>query len=703
MSSILESASFFRLRGVLEACDWRVDDHKIASALPHFIDKLAAVDTITALQNLDIDVNAHPCNLKVIRNTDCPALFLTTDGRLMSLLEHKADRYLVHRDESIFPKWEKLGPQNGTLITLKQRDAEQEAQDRSKDREVAGFKRHLSGLAPNLYVVFFAALVTNFLAFAPPLFIMVLYDRVIPSGSQDLLFALILGMGLVISTDIALRLLRNKVISLVGADVDQFMGNLLFRKLMSLPLEQLTKSDIDQQFNRLKQFESLRDAFTGPTLVSLFDLPFTLVFGALIFFISPVLGFCILGTAIAFLISHLLLGPIQQKRQSTAATSRLALQNLQTELLSNQRAIARFGVKKLWIDRVAQRASVASDDTRAAKEITLAMQAVGQSLMMFAGAMTILIGALGVINETLTLGGLVASMALVWRVLSPLQSLYGSSTQIKGHRRSISQIERIAKLPEEMRSGIWQSQAKIQSGVVELDNISFRYQPTGDPVVAGITLSAKPGQITVVSGLNAAGKSTILRMFANLYTPMSGALRIDGMDVRQIPVDDLRDRVSFAPQEPEFFFGTIAQNFRMNNILASDEEIWTAIKSVGLLAEVQSFERGIETQMNDAFMARVSPSVLKALNVARALVKDASIYVFDEPSNGLDAKLDREILKCLIKLKEKHTVVISTRFAHHLELADQAIFLAEGRVSLKGAGREVMSQLDSQGHAKVLQ
>jgi len=570
MSSVLESSSFFRLRGLLEACNWRVDDHRIAGVLPHFIDKLGAVDTITALQNLNIEVDAHPCNLEAIGKADCPAFFQTSDGNLMGLLDCNKDRYLVHRDESIFPKWEKLAPRNGTLITLKLRDAVKEAQDRKKEHEVTAFWRHLSGHAPNLYIVFFAALFTNVLAFAPPLFIMVLYDRVIPTGSHDLLLSLIIGMGLVVSTDIALRLVRNKVISLVGADVDRFMGNLLFRKLMSLPLEQLTKSDIDQQFNRLKQFESLREAFVGPTLVSLFDLPFTILFGVLIFIISPVLGLCILGTATAFLIAHLFLAPIQQSRQSAAATSRLALQNLQTELLTNQRAIARFGVKDLWIDRIKQRVSVAADETRAAKEISLAAQAVGQSLMMFAGAMTILIGALAVINETLTLGGLVASMALVWRVLSPIQSIYGSSLQIQGHRRSISQIVRIANLPEEMRSGIWQSQTSFQSGVVEFDNISFRYQSSGDPIIAGVTAAAEPGQITAVSGLNAAGKSTLLRMIVNLYTPMAGAIRIDGMDIRQIPVNDLRNKVSYAPQEPEFFFGTIAQNFRMNNILASD-------------------------------------------------------------------------------------------------------------------------------------
>jgi len=107
--------------------------------------------------------------------------------------------------------------------------------------------------------------------------------------------------------------------------------------------------------------------------------------------------------------------------------------------------------------------------------------------------------------------------------------------------------------------------------------------------------------------------------------------------------------------------------------------------------------------MNDEFMAKASRSVLKALNVSRALVKEASIYVFDEPSNGLDAELDRVIMRSLNILKEKRTVIISTRFAHHLEMAGRAIFLVEGRISISGTGAEIIAQLKDQGQSRVLQ
>ncbi len=696
MTAIQDSPSFFRLRALLEAGNWRAEDQMIARALPHFIDEIDALETVRALENLGVDVKGHRCNSRELAADDCPALFQPQSGPMVGLLDKADGKFLVHRSDSHFPGWEKFDPVDGLLIRVGQNRHDDDQVTLDQTREVTNLRSHIGSYGPLLLVVFFTALLTNILAFAPAGFILVVYDRVIPTGSQSLLIALAMGMCLVLGTDILLRYLRNKAIAFVGADVDKFMGKMLFRKLMSMPLEQLTKTGVDQQFNRLKQFESIRDAFTGPVLISLFDLPFTLIFALVIFYISPTLGYCIVGTALAFLIAYLTFAPLHGRAQTKSAKSKLVLQNLQSEIISSQKAIRRLGVQQIWLDRIELRAQDAASDMRNAKQISLSMQAVGQSLMMLAGAMTILIGASGVINGTLTQGGLVASMALVWRVLSPLQAIYGAVPQIKGHWRSFSQIERIASLPEESRSGLGQTQAKAFKGKVELISAAFRYLPTGDPVISNVSLCAEPGRMVAISGLNGAGKSTILKLLSNLHAPMSGSLRVDGMDTRQIPVDDLRTAISFAPQEPEFFFGTIAQNFRLNNILATDEEIWDAIRAVGLEEKVLAFPKGINTQMNDDFLATMSRSVLKALSISRALVKDAPIYIFDEPSNGLDRDHDAAIVAKLNEMKAKRTIIICTRFSHHLLAADHAIFLVDGRISMEGKGSEVLAQL--QGH-----
>lgn len=703
MTAIHESSSFFRLRGLLEAGNWRAEDEMIARALPHFIDELDPVDTICALENLGIPVTGHKCRTDQIRHADCPALFQPKNGPMIGILDRVDERFLIHPDGALFPKWTELPQLEGVLIRMGKNTGTQETGAPGQKTKATLLRKHLRGFFPLLSIVFLTALLTNLMAFAPAAFIMVLYDRVIPTGSQELLLALIAGMGLVLATDMLLRFLRSRAVALIGAEVDRFMGVLLFRKLMALPLDQLNKSDVDQQFSRLKQFESLRDIFTGPALISFFDLPFTILFGIAIYIISPLLGFCVFLTVIAFIAAYLILAPIQRARQSASSASRMASQALQTEVLSQQNAICRLGMQNTWIARSEKLIRAAAEDTRAVKQIGLIMQTVGQSLMMLAGAVTILIGAFGAIEGTLSLGALVATMALVWRVLSPMQAIYGAAPQIRAHITSLSQIERVADLPEELRNGVWHTRSKAFKGRVELAGVSFRYTNHGDPIVSNVKLSANPREMLVITGPNGAGKSTVLKLTANLHTPISGAVRVDGMDARQIPTDELRGSISFVPQTPEFFYGTVAQNFRMNKILATDEEIWQAIRDVGLESEIRGFPDGLETQMTEAFQATVSQSVLKTLSVSRGLIKDVPIYVFDEPSNGLDRDHDAKVMRKLYALKKDRTVILCTRFAAHVGAADQAVFLEDGRITLSGTGAELLQQLRGHDMEMVLQ
>ena len=182
MTAIQESAGFFRLRGLLEAGNWRAEDAMLAQALPHFIDQLDPVDTIAALENLGINASGFPSRTDKISTADCPALFQPKTGPMIGILDRDGARFLIHDPDAFFPAWRDLPATEGVLITLGKNDATQEIDDEPAGREVRGLRRHLAGFTPVLVTIFFVALLTNLLAFAPAVFIMVLYDRVIPTG-----------------------------------------------------------------------------------------------------------------------------------------------------------------------------------------------------------------------------------------------------------------------------------------------------------------------------------------------------------------------------------------------------------------------------------------------------------------------------------------------------------------------------------------
>lgn len=675
MTAINSSPGFSRLRRLIQAGGWRAEDRFIAASMPHFIDEIRPADTIATLRNLGLATEAQRARLNALSRADLPCLFVPDSGSLIGVLERHGARLLIQKDGADAPVWVDAHSGPGHVIRIPRAT---DASNESADTLGARFLRFRSIFGALVLVSF----ITNLLAFAAPIFVMAIYDRVIPTGSAMFLTHLLIGMGAVLGADMLLRVLRSRALSHVGGEVDRFMGRLLFRKLMMMPLDQLLKSDVDQQLSRLRQFESLREAFTGQALISFLDLPFTLMFIAVIWMISPTLGLAI-GAAVAlYALAFAVALPIQRELNRRAASSRLAQQTLQSEIIAHQRSLNRLGAGDVWLNRASGLTAAAASDARIAREASLIAQAFGKSLMMLAGGLTIFIGARAAIEGDITLGALVATMALVWRVLAPIQALYAAGPQIAGYIQSYRQIGRILRVPEETRHGVRQSQGKAFEGAVEFTSCTFRYLPIADPVVTGLSFKVEPGEFVVVAGPNGAGKSTVLKLLANLHTAQAGSIMIDGMDHRQIPVDVLREAISFTPQHTRFIHGTIAQNFRFANILASDEEIWACIRAAGLEESIRALPEGIHSRITEEMQGRMSRSVLQALAVARGFVKDAAIYVFDEPANGLDRTLSDALLRRIEALRGHRTVLMTSRFETHLRAADRVLYLEAGRARI---------------------
>ncbi len=271
-------------------------------------------------------------------------------------------------------------------------------------------------------------------------------------------------------------------------------------------------------------------------------------------------------------------------------------------------------------------------------------------------------------------------MALVWKVLGPLQSLQGAAAQVVAHLRSAAQVERVLALPEEMSRGPVRSHTKRFRGRLTLGGVGHRYSERSDPALSGVNLTVEPGELVVVCGRNSSGKSTLLKLIDGLYTPVAGSLQIDGIDYRQIAVEDLRAAIAYAPQDAELFHGTIAQNFRLAAPLATDDEIWAAIDRLGLREAVARLPEGIETRLTEAQRRNMSRAQLQALALARTFVRKAQVYLFDNACEGLDDAAADAFLAQVQALRGEHTVVMVSDRPSHMKLADRLVFLDRGRV-----------------------
>ncbi len=669
-------ASIALLRRLVVASGFNGEDWALSGALPHDADVGGGIDYATALENLGLPLFKAKTELDQIAEEDCPCLFLTDKGATSIIMEVGKGRILAAPDGVATPNWRRAEKLRGTLVKILRKT---EAQPPVTTREIGAFIREFRGVIASLFA---ASFFTNVMAMAAPVLIMVIYDRVIPTKSSDLIFSLAVAVSIIVIADLALRIVRARQVAYMGGKVEKALGLALFRKLSGLPLAQLDKSSVHEQISRLRQFEGLRDIFTGQLFSTALDLPFVVMFLALIFAFSVNIGLMLLGFIGLFLVATLVVTPIQKMQNAAVGAAKTVHQRLLFEMTQNQLSLQRLGAEDVWRARIAEAAARAATTSRRAKQFQLMAQTFGQTLMMVAGVGTIAFGATSALNEDITFGQLIAIMALVWRVLGPVQALYSSVSQMQGFVQSNRQIARVLALPEEFRRAGAEARPKVFEGRLEIANVTHRTDPTRDPVLSGVSLSVEMGALVMLCGHSGAGRSALLTLINRLHQPGFGSIHLDGVDYRQIAADELRNAIAYAAPEPAFFHGTVRQNFLLANPTLSDTDIREMLEVMGLWQEVESLPSGLDTRMDEAFQKRMSRAVAKGLALARCLLRDSPVYLLDDPCSGLDEEREHRFLQLLSAMKGRKTVLMKTDRPSHLSLADRLVFLDRGRLVL---------------------
>ena len=659
----------------------------IKNALPHFVDVFSGSDYITALKNLGADLQLSKTRQKHLSDADLPCLFLTGSGPAQLVLASDDERLLILTAGDATPVWTPPSKTRGAAVRIDvQGNASQKDEAARARASLTGFRSIIAGL-------FAMSLFSNLIALATPVLVMVIYDRIIPAKSIDTVLAFAIAAFAVALLDVSLRAVRAMAIAHMGSHVEKELGLALFRKLSGLPLANLEKSGIHEQIARLRQFESFRDFFSGSLFTTFLDLPFVLIFVAVVFSLTPQVGWFILGVVALFSIASCISLMMQKTLGRKASAAKSEQQRFLYEASKNVTSIQRLGAEEFWKNRLEKATTSAARAARRAKTAQMIAQACGQSLMMIAGAGAIAIGAASALAGDVTIGALIALLTLVWRILGPFQALYSGVSQLSGFVSSLQQIKRVLSLDGEGVGDETAAWGKRFTGRIEIRNVSHRFDPSQDPVLSAVSLSIKPGQVTVFCGLSGSGRSTLFNLMNRLYTPTSGAIYFDEVDYRQIDVSDLRRAITLERQHTEFFHGTIRQNFELANPDVSDEEIAIVLRSLGMDDYIAALPNGIETRLDEAFQSKMSKSLGKGLGLARCLLRDSDIYLFNEPCSGLDDTHEHRFLACLRAMKSERTVLMTSDRPSHWEIADHLVFLDRGKVVVNAPRAEALPRI----------
>lgn len=679
------------LSPLLAALEWTGESRHLFEALPHF-DNVDNVEGIRAvLSRLNLDTKKRKTSIAQLPQSILPCLFFDSDGRPFVLLERQDNGQTLAFDGTARSfRYIEASTAVGTAYGVHRRNP---AADNASKSDRPWFEDILSRFRSTLITLIVLSLVMNALSMLLPVYVMQVYDKVIGTKSLPTLISLLVGIGIAIFAEMRLRKMRVRTLAFLGGRFESLVSIGVAQQLLNFPIGMTESVSTGNQITRLKQFEGVREAFVGPLGSALLDLPFVLLFCGAVFIIGGPLGWIPVTMVFVLLIIGAVASPISTRLVGKAGDTRTKNRSALMELTQKQQTLRDVAAEDVWTDRYKDVAADHFYRQFQAQQFTSTIQTIGQALVMASGIATLFVGSHMVLAGDLSVGALIAIMALVWRVLSPLQAAFASLNRLSQMVSSIHQINRMMKMPVERAPGQLPSIHRKLKGQINIAQVSFKYTPRGEPVLRGVDLKVNPGELIAITGASAAGKSSLLNIVAGLYKPQGGAVLVDGLDLRQINVGELRAEIGFSPQFHSFFYGTLLQNAQLAYPDASRGDVIRLLNELGAGDMLATLPEGVDTRIGGKSPPRLDESFRQQLSLARAFIKDAPIYLLDEPGRNLDRNADLAFIRYLSGLKGKSTVLMVTHRPSHMRIADKLVIMSAGQIVAAGPPEEVLEAI----------
>lgn len=551
-------------------------------------------------------------------------------------------------------------------------------------RALKACKRHFG------YALFFSAL-TNLLYLVPMLYMLQVYERVVPTRGHATLLLLTLVLLFALLTLSSLDVIRSRLLVRAGVRLDRLLSGAIFDAT-------LARSDPSgQRLSRqaVREFDTLRQALTGPAIIAILDAPWVPVYVLVAFLLHPWLGvLALVGAIIVVALAWLNEQVTRDRLQRANEAAGRAYADFET-IVGSADVVRALGMREAMVaSHLSQRSSMMrlqTDASMAASGVTTASKTFRQLLQSLALG----VGALLAIDGKVSPGAIFAASLIVGRALAPIDQMVGNWRTILSARGAWRTLNRLL---DESPPEFAHTQLPRPAGRIEVEQLHV-FSPNREPILNNLTFEIPAGEVVAIVGPSGAGKSTLVRALAGAISSEHGVIRYDGADQRNWDPERLAEHVGFMPQEPALFSGTVKENIaRFRNRLGEDPslidtDVIAAATAAGAHDLIQRLPGGYDTMLGLGGQG-LSAGQGQRVALARALFRGPAVLILDEPNSNLDAEGDHELARCLELAKNNGTTVILV--AHRmsmLPIVDRLMVIQNGRLAAYGPRDEVLAKI----------
>jgi len=632
-----------------------------------------------------------------------PALAQMTSGQIVLVLGQTEDRLSIY-DASLPDKQSEATVDEfvpvfeGTILRARPSLEQLETRHIESKNPSHWFWGEFRNFRRQFIEVAAGSLVANLLAVAVAMFSLQVYDRVIPHQSQATLWVLALGAMLAVMMEGFLKIARSTLMDLTGRRIELAVQERLMERLLGMKAGP-NRATPSQTFAAMREFGAVREFFTSTTIGTLADLPFLLIFFALVASIGGNLVWVLIAGSLLMVLPGIffqkkMMALTKETQGASTRAARLLYEAVyEHETVTTQRAQDR--IRRVWAELSALSAVKNSDQRHLSSMLTYWAQAMQQLTYIAA----VVIGAYLVFAGEFTVGTIIAIGILTSRTLGPLSQVAGTMARWANVREALAGLDAIAGAPQQEEAGRHYLRREKITGQYELRNIEFSYDPKSAPVVDIPGIVIPQGQHVAILGSNGSGKSTLLRLLAGLYDPTKGRVLIDGVDLAQVHPRDLRRGVGYLGQDVRLFAGTIRDNLNMTQLERDDNRMLAALDFAGLGPFVRNHPRGLDLEIRELGEG-LSVGQKQSIGWARLWLQDPSVVLLDEPTAALDQTLEATLVSRLHHWLKGRTAVIATHRVPILQLTERTLILQNGKMAVDGPRDAVLAHLSKQAGAK---